>query len=245
MAMLPLSYFAGVGQLIRDLISLDAHAKLRRAVVAALDHLLRDSLMSDRAPTLRRFSESLASQLDGWLESKPIEEKALLFAEWVVGTAEATKADELWGSLGLSKTPAGIARKKAYVAMLSAVVLDERSRGVPLVDIERRWAMSGLDGTEESWRDTALWLLSGHAAICEVRSFYHHLRECCSMTDEQVRATKRARSHARAGLRLARGELKYCSPLGPLMRGVRDTLRASKEPTLGVGTMRKLEIAGV
>ena len=73
-----------------------------------------------------------------------------------MGTAEATKADELWGSLGLSKTSAGTARKKAYVAMLSAAVLDERSRGVSLGDIERRWGLPGLEGTEESWRDTAL-----------------------------------------------------------------------------------------
>ena len=40
--------------------------------------------------------------------------------------------------------------------------------------------------------------------------------------------------------------LKYCSPFGPLMRGVRDALRAAtKEPTLGVGTIRKLEAAGM
>ena len=71
-----------------------------------------------------------------------------------MGTAEATKADGLWGSLGLSKTSAGTARKKAYVAMLSAAVLDERSRGVWLGDIERRWGLPGLEGTEESWRDT-------------------------------------------------------------------------------------------
>jgi hypothetical protein len=243
-AMLPLSYFAGVGQLIRDLISLDAQAKLLGRW-SALDHLFVASLMSDRAPRLRRFSESLASQLDGWLESKPIEEKSLLLAEWVVGTAEATKADELLGSLGLSKTPAGIARKKAYVAMLSAVVLDERSRGVPLGDIERRWGLSALDGTEESWRDTALWLLSGHTALFEVRAFYHHLRECCSPSDEQVRATKRALVRMRGQAYDLLERLKYCSPLGPLMRGVREMQRASKDPTLGVGTIRKLEAAGV
>jgi helicase len=39
--------------------------------------------------------------------------------------------------------------------------------------------------------------------------------------------------------------LKYCSALGPLMRGVRYSLRSSKEPILGVGTIRKLESAGV
>ena len=51
--------------------------------------------------------------------------------------------------------------------MLSAIVLDERSRGTSSASIERRWGVIGLEGTEESWRDTALWLLSGHAAVFE------------------------------------------------------------------------------
>jgi hypothetical protein len=201
--------------------------------------------MSDRAQRLRHFSESLAAQIDGWLESRPTAEKSLLFAEWVMGTAEATRADELWGSLGLNCTPACNARKTAYMAMLSAVLLDERSRGVPLTDIESRWGLSELDGTEESLRDTTLWLLSGHAAICEVRIFYHHLREHCSATDEQVRNSKSALTSMRRQVYDLLERLKYCSPLGPLMRGVRGTLRASKEPALGVATLRKLEAAGI
>jgi helicase len=233
-----------VGQLVRDLISLDAQAKLLGRW-SALDHLFVASVMSDRVPKLRRFSEALASQVDGWLESRPIEEKSLLFAEWVMGTTEATKADELWGSLGLSKTPAGTARKKAYIAMLAAAVLDERSRGVPLDDIEGRWGLSDLDGIEESWRDTALWLLSGHTALFEVRGFYHHLREYCSATDEQIRATKNKLNGIRQQAYDQLERLKYCSPLGPLLRGVRDSLRASNEPLLGIGTIRKLESAGV
>jgi transcriptional regulator with XRE-family HTH domain len=60
--------------------------------------------MSEHAPKLCRFSETFASRLDGWLESKPIKEKSLLFAEWVMGTAKGTKADELWGSLGVEPT---------------------------------------------------------------------------------------------------------------------------------------------
>jgi hypothetical protein len=241
---LPLRYVAGVGQLIRDLISLDPHAKLLGRW-STLDHLFIASLMSDRSPRLRRFSEGLANQLDGWLESRPAEEKSLLFAEWVMGTADGTKADELWGSLGLSTTTTGIARKKGYVAMLSAAVLDERTRGVSLGDIERRWDLSGLDGTEESWRDTALWLLAGHTALFEVRGFYHHLRENCSATSEQVRATKRALSVMRGQAYDLLERLKFCSPLGPLMRGVRVSLRARNEPLLGVGTIRMLESAGV
>jgi hypothetical protein len=102
-----------------------------------------------------------------------------------------------------------------------------------------------LEGTEEAWRDTALWLLAGHTMILEVRAFYHHLREHCAATPEQVRDTKRALGRMRAQVYDLLERLKYCSPLGPLMRGVRDTLRASKEPMLGVGTIKKLEAAGV
>ncbi len=242
--MLPLRYVAGVGQLIRDLISLDPHAKLLSRW-STLDHLFIASLMSDRSPRLRRFSEGFANQLDGWLESKPVEEKSVLFAEWVMGTADRTKADELWGSLGLSKTTPGISRKKAYVAMLSAAVLDDRSRGVSLAAVESRWGVSGLEGAEETWRDAALWLLAGHAALSEVRGFYYHLREFCSATDEQVRSTKRALDHMHGQAYDLLERLKYCSSLGPLMRGVRDSPRAGNEPTLGVGTIRKLEAAGV
>jgi superfamily II DNA/RNA helicase len=242
-AMLPLSYIAGLGQLIRDLVSLDPEAKLLGRW-SALDHLFVASLLSDRAPKLRRFSESLASKLDGWLESKPIQEKSLLFANWVMGAGMASKADELWGSLGLSPVTADIARRNAYVAMLSALVLDERSRGVGLAEIERRWDLSNLEGTEESWRDNALWLLSGHTALFEIRGFYHYLRQSCLATDNQVHATKYVLSSKRQQAYDLLERLKYCSALGPLMRGVRDALRESTEPKLGVGTIRKLESAG-
>src|SRR5262249_5801947 len=79
-AMLPLSYIAGLGQLIRDLISLDHGAKLL-VRWSMLDNLFVASLLSDRTPKLRRFSESLAAQIDGWFESKPVDEKSFLFAE--------------------------------------------------------------------------------------------------------------------------------------------------------------------
>ena len=248
-SMLPLSYVGGLGQLTRDLISLDSTSKLLGRW-SALDHLFVMSLASDRTPKPRRFSEDLANQIDGWLESRPVDEKSLLFAEWVMGSASASKADELFGSLGIGESKpspgaAGSARKRSYVAMLAAIVLDERSRGVQSADIERRWGITGLEGTEEAWRDSALWMLAGHTMLFEVRAFYHHLREHCAAPPEQVRDVKRALGRMRGQAYDLLERLKYCSPLGPLMRGVRDTLRASKEPTLGVGTIRKLETAGV
>jgi hypothetical protein len=81
--------------------------------------------------------------------------------------------------------------------------------------------------------------------ILEVRAFYHHLRENCAASQEQVRDVKRALGRMRGQAYDLLERLKYCSPLGPLMRGVRNTLQVRNEPTLGVGTIRKLEAAGV
>jgi helicase len=59
------------------------------------------------------------------------------------------------------------------------------------------WGLSGLDGIEESRRDTVLWLFSGHTALFEVRGFYHHLRETCSATAAQIYTTKHTLSTMR------------------------------------------------
>jgi hypothetical protein len=249
-SMLPLPYLTGLGQLLRDLISLDTDARLLQRW-SALDHLVLASILSDRAPKLRRFSEALASQIDGWHENRPAEDKSLLFAEWVMGAAGASKVDELFGSLGIAtnrKSPAGsdAGRKRAYIAMLAAIVLDERSRGLALADIERRWGITELEGLDESWRDTALWLLAGHANLLEVRTFYHHLREHCSANDDQVKAMKRAFGRMRSQAYDLLEGLKYCSPLGPMLRGVRATVGSTTDgPMAGIATIRTLEAAGV
>ena len=246
-SMLPLPYVAGVGQLTRDLLSLDSSGKLLGRWTG-LDHLFVMALASERTPKLRRFSEDFASQVDGWIESRPGGGKSLLFSEWVIGSAAASKADELLGSLGIAEQARrGIedaARKRSYVAMLAAIVLDERSRGVPAGDIERRWGITGLDGLEEAWRDSALWMLAGHTSIFEVRAFYHHLRECCGVSPEQVKVVKRVLALIRGQAYDLLESLKYCSPLGPLLRGVR-RVTSGQESVVGVATMRKLESAGV
>jgi helicase len=249
-SMLPLNYLAGLGQLLRDLISLDTDARLIQRW-SALDHLVLASVLSDRAPKLRRFSEALASQIDGWHENRPVEEKSLLFAEWIMGAAGASKVDELFGSLGIpaERRPpiaADSVRKRAYIAMLAAIVLDERSRGVSLAEIERRWSITSLEGMDESWRDSALWLVAGHANLLDVRAFYHHLREHCSATVEQVKATKQALARMRSQAYDLLEGLKYCSPLGPMLRGIRSMTGAGTNgPMAGIATIRKLEAAGV
>jgi hypothetical protein len=249
-SMLPLPYLSGLGQLLRDLISLDTDGRLLQRW-SALDHLVLASILSDRAPKLRRFSEALASQIDGWHENRPAEEKSVIFAEWIMGAAGASKTDELFGSLGIAtdrKAAAGAdaARKRAYIAMLAAIVLDERSRGIALADIERRWAITDLEGLDESWRDTALWLLAGHAKLFEIRAFYHHLREHCGATGDQVKVMKRALGRMRSQAYDLLEGLKYCSPLGPMLRGIRLTVGPHTDgPVAGIATIRTLEAAGI
>lgn len=247
-SMLPLEYVAGLGQLIRDLLSLDAETRTVGRW-SAMDHLLVMSLLCDRAPSLRRFSEDLASQIDGWHETRSRDEKSLLFAEWVMGSASASKADELLGSIGcvssISNNGGSVSRRTAYGAMLAAIVLDERSRGVSVSDVERRWGISNLDGIEEGWRDTALWMLAGHTKLLEVRAFYYYLRESCEATPARVKLAKQALGRMRMQAYDLLERLRYCSPLGPLVRAVRAKISGRNEPVLGAGTIRTLEAAGV
>lgn len=244
-AVLPLDFVAGFGQLLRDLLWLDPKDRLLEQW-SALDHLLVMSLLTNRRPTLRRFSEKLSEQVDGWHESCGHGEKSLIFREWITGNAAASKADELFGSLGIaSANRAGAARKVGYVAMLGAIVLDERSRGTQSGDLERRWGIAGLEGAEESWRDTALWLLAGQAQLCELRSVYHHLLEHCEADAERIRRVKKALGRMRHQVFDLLERLKYCSPLGPILRGVRRTQGGSKKQLVGAQTLRRLEEAGV
>jgi helicase len=248
-AMLPLPLTAGLGQLVRDLLSLDPGGGLIDRW-ASLDHLLIIGLLSDRSPKLRRFSDSLADQIDAWHESRSHQEKSLLFAEWIAGSASTSKAGELLGSLGFQHATQGgkkteAARSKCYVAMLSAIVLYERANGVAIADLEARWSISGLDGIEEVWRDTALWLLSGLAAMFEIRTFYHHLCENCGASADGVNSIKRKVLRIRHQSYDLMERIKHCSPLGGLLRGVRNLHAKFDGPAAGIGTIRKLEDAGI
>jgi superfamily II DNA/RNA helicase len=247
-SMLPLDYVAGLGRLIRDLISLDPLARLLNQW-SALDHLFVMALLSERTPAFRRFSEDLAEQIDGFLESRPPHLKSLLFTTWVMGSPAGSKADELFGSLGLSAgapthPDTAAARKRAYVAMLAAVVLDERSQGATVEALEDRWSVLIGEGAEEGWRDTALWLLGGHAQVSDLRCFYHHLKETNANSD-QTQAVKSALRKLRVQSYELVQRIKYCSPLGPLVKGIRTSRGTGTKPQVGVGTIATLEAAGV
>ncbi len=247
-SMLPLEVVAGIGQLVRDLLSLDQAGGLLKRW-SCVDHLLIVSLLSDRSPKLRRFSEALAGQLDAWHEALPNTDKSLLFAEWIVGSASTSKAGELFGSLGIAagqkQKQAEAARNKAYTCMLSAAVMHLRASGVSITDLESRWSVSGLAGVEEAWRDTTLWLVSGINNLFEIRAFYHHLWEHCEADVDQIKNVKRYLRDIRyQGYELLE-RIKHCSPLGGLLRGLQ-TLYADRDgQTAGIGTIRRLESAGI
>jgi helicase len=247
-ACLPLPYLASVGQLTRDLLSLDVSGQLLRRW-SVLDHLLLVSVASERAPSLRRFSESLAEQIDGWHEAQPQDCKSLLFSDWITGSEKGSKADELLGSLseaiGQPCPPLKLARQRAYVAMLNAIILLERSRGVTVSDLDERWKTKLDSSGEESWRDTAIWLLAGHAKVFDIRVFYHHLKETCEASHEQVKDLKQAIAAVRRQAIGLLDELKYCSPLGPILLSLRRTRRHAKSKSVGRTTIKRLEDAGV
>jgi helicase len=247
-SMLPLEMVAGIGQLVRDLLSLDSTGRLLNRW-SGLDHLLILSLLSDRSPKLRRFSEELAQQIDAWHESLPNAEKSLLFAEWVAGIAATSKAGELFGSLGVvptrDKKQADTSRSRAYTCMLSAIVMYERANGTSIADLETRWSVMGLSGIEENWRDTTLWLVSGLNSLLEIRAFYHHLQEHCDVGAEEIKGVKRVLRRIRhQGYDLLE-RVKYCSPLGGLLLGLRVVYSDREEQTVGIGTIRRLESAGI
>jgi len=247
-SVLPLGYVSGLGQLVRDLMWLDPTDRML-SQWSALDHLLVMTLLSDRSPGLRRFSSKLAEQIDGWHESRIHLDKSLLFREWIHGAEGSSRSDELFGSLGLCSNHrdkmASSHHKNSYLAMLGAILLDERSRGVPVVDLERRWGITGLEGMQESWRDTALWLLAGQAQIFELRTFYHHLVEHCEADRERVQRVKKQLRIIRHQTFDLMERIKYCSALGPLMRGVRGMLSSSSTQSVGPGTIKRLEEAGL
>jgi superfamily II DNA/RNA helicase len=241
-ASLPLPYAAGLARLVRDILSLETGGKELLSRWSDLDHLLVLELLRQDSRHLRRFSAALAEQVDGWMETRPGADPILF--DWVRGEVGHSKADQLLGSLGLEVEAPAKARARAYLAMAHAIVLLERGRGATLGDLERRWKFEGLEGAEERWRDTAMWLLVGHARIFDLPVFYHHLIGSCEAGSDRVRSTKRSLAVMRRSALDLIETIKFCSPLGPLALGVRHMMRNSAAASVGAGTLRTLEAEG-
>lgn len=186
------------------------------------------------------------------METPREDHTSILYRKWIDGGPETSRVLELLGSLGLAQTAAkkaggseeNWAHRAAHLALLRAVILYERGAGTNVEDLVRRWSLPCLEGVEERWRDNLLWLLSGVGQILELPCFYYHLREECDAGQERVKRVKLIIKRLRAQTFELREHLKYCSPLGSLLRSMRQTLPA-KNAQVGVGTIKRLESAGV
>jgi len=243
-SVLPLPLAAGLGQLLRDLLSAD-EADRCVGTWQELDHLLVLHMLYDGTPSLRRFSRALTEAVTSWCEGHA-DRSPILYREWLRGEENFSKASEVTGSLGL-RAPAATgdgaewARQQGYMATFRAIVLFERGQGRSVEDLERQYGIKNLEGIEESWRDSMLWLLAGVAQMLEIRSFYYHLREECNADQARIKRVKRLLARMRHQAYDLQEKLKYCSPLGPALRDIRRFSGGG----VGVETIRKLESAGI
>lgn len=242
---LPLELASGIGQLIRDLLSLGAE-ETALAAWTELDHLLVVELLAERTWSLRPFSAELAEKVDAWMEKSG--GKSILYSQWIRGAKGHSKASELIGSIGVSAPKKQEdfdewCRRCAYVALFRAIVLWQRSGGETAENLSRAWNIQDLSGIEEAWRDNRLWLLGSLAQIFEIKCFYFHLRSECEANDERVKKIKRHLQRMRILALQASARVKHCSVLGPLLVQMRQGQRGR----VGVGqkTIEKLETLGM
>jgi len=241
-ATMPLGMAAGIGQLFRDILEVDPKDEFLRKWTT-IDHLILLECLSDRSPSLRRFGERLAEQVDGWVESfqgvRPI-----LYRTWIRGQKGASRAAELFGSLGIAADD-DKSRRRSYLSVFRAIVLHERGHGVSAADIERKWGIKNLAGVEEKWRDQDLWLLSTLAEIIDTRCFYFTLKDRCQADEERVHRVESALRRMRFQTFELQQHLKYCSPLGGTLRSMRRVLGKRSGVPIGIGSIRRLEKAGI
>lgn len=247
-ATLPLPIASGIAQLIRDLLTIDPSDRLL-ASWRSLDSLLVLTLLHDRTLALRPFSGALAEQIDSWLERTP-DHASLLYREWLRGAPGYSRAEELFGSLGLTpptkpKESQIWAQRTAYQALLASLLLYERGQGRSVADLTGQWRVQNLEGIEERWRDDLLWLLAGFSKILDIRCFFYHLKQECAASPERIYQLKPILRHMTNQLYQLQDQLKYCSPLGSLLYSIRHSQPNPGRATIGIGTIRHLEQAGI
>jgi len=232
-----------LAQLIRDLLSVDENDRLL-GQWCELDHLIVLWALYDRRPSLRMFSKDLTEQVTTWIEGST-DNKSVLFREWIAGEQGHSKAGEVLASLGIqaprgNRDKAEWARKRGYLATFHGIVTLERGQGRSVSDLERQFKLNNLEGIEEKWRDELMWLLSGLAKLLEIKTFFYHLREECDANEERLKRIKRLLGDMRRQIYEVQEKLKYCSPLGPVLRDIRRFTGG-----VDVQTFRKLEAGGI
>jgi len=246
---LPLPLATGYAQLLRDLMLVDADDSVLEQW-CMLDHLIVIDLLLDspRPPDLKRFSMKLADQVDGYMEAS--DEKSLLYRDWIAPVECACKATEIIQALGVdigkrTSKYAEQCRKRAYIAVFRSILLVEMGCGRRKDDLTRRWQVKNLEGVEEKWRDSLLWVLTGLARILDAPCFLFHLLKVCHADEDRIKRIVTVLHEMRNQTYDLQERIKYCSPLGPVLRGVRSLLKGGKGHTVGVQTIRRLENAGI
>jgi helicase len=237
------SVAAAFANLLRDLMCIDEEMRLFPQL-SMLDLLLLAEILSDRKFVGGRFSAGLGEQVENWAAT--CSEKSLLFNQWIRGKEGHSKAEEIFGSLGVdspkSKTSSkDLQRQHGYLHMRAVAILWSRGVGTSWGDISRRWKIDPEEIGEEEWIRSRSHLISGFAEICDVRCFFYHLKENCNADDAKIQKAKNTLRRLRAGCFKILGRLKYCSPLGPFLVSMK------RSGTKGVGkvTIEKLEDAGI
>ena len=127
--------------------------------------------------------------------------------------------------------------------MFKAIVLLERANGVSSKDLELRWGITNLEGIEERWRDNMLWLLIALTEILDVKCFYYCLKESCEADESRIMNVERSFKRLRGICYQLQEQIRFCSPLGSLLRSIKRTSKNGKAG-IGIASIRKLEAAG-
>ena len=247
-ASMDLTAAAGVANLLRDLLSVDSDDKLIGRL-EMLDLLLLTELVATRTAVTKRFSKDLGEQVDGWIDRS--DAKPAMFTEWIRGTKDHSKADEVFGSLGIMPNKSAgrgnapeKARQFAYLATMRSIVLWQRANGIRSEDLERRWKLSGLAEAEQTWRDDRLFLLAGMSKLFEIRCIFYHLKEECGASDERIQRVKRILADLATSCHQLMNMLGWCSPLGPIFVRLRRTQSKAGKALPAKATMAQLEQGG-
>jgi replicative superfamily II helicase len=248
-AMFPLSVAKGWSRLLRDILTVDSTDDLLREW-RPLDHILLLEMLFEPISSLRRYSQRLEKQVHTWCERNP-SKQPILFREWIRGAEGHSRANQVFGSLEVeprTEKSSGErpewARRQAYKAMFRTLVIYERMQGKDPRELGRTYDAENLDGIEEQWRDTLMWLLAGLAKVLDIRSFYYHLQENCDASSQRVKRVKRALRDMEYQTYELQERLKYLSPLGSALRQMRRVI-TSESGKVGIGTIRRLEENGV
>jgi len=246
---IPLPVAAGAGNLFRDLLRIDPEGKILDSW-QQLDQLILLHLLYDGFPGFKRYSVNLSRKINVWMEEDR-EHDSVLYRQWLKGTEKKSGSLQVFGSVGIHQQGKNgmLAEKWAFrlaqQAIARSCLIFDMSKGAEIQLLERYWGFSGIEGVEEKWRDSLLWLLAGLSQLMDVRCFYFHLKDQCNASPEQIRHLSHEFKKIRWSTIALMGKVKYCSPFGSVLQGIRRFYRNSQKPVVGLSSFKNLADQGI